>query len=95
MTRGQGKGARPLSLIPGVPCAGGMGVGAHLPEHVLGFLQVKLLSCKKSRGKRLEARSRASYSLKTHEEMVGCLLIFLTPQGYNGGRKSLLKCKDN
>lgn len=72
VTMGQGKGPHPLSLIPGVQHAGGMRMGPHLPEHVLRFLQVKLLSCKESRGeRRLEARSRASYSLKSHEELWG------------------------
>lgn len=47
-------------------------MGPHLPEHVLGFLQVKLPSCKKSRGKRrLEGGCRRRHSLKACEEVAG------------------------
>lgn len=59
MRTGQDKSPHPLSMIPGVQCVGGrtlMSMGPHLPEHVLRFLQVKVLSYKKSQGKRrLEA----------------------------------------
>lgn len=92
MTMGQSKGPHSWSLIPGEQPVEGrmpMRMRAYLPEHVLGFLQVKVLSCKKSQGKRrLEARSRTSRSLEAHEEIMGCPKTFPdTPRIYWGSGK--------